>query len=84
MIYTSVKKNIEGDFMATLNTAILQLLVCPVSKCRLDFDENKQKLKSKSAGVCFPVQMGVPLLILSESEGVDDHERQSVGVLEPM
>lgn len=42
---------------------LLELLVCPLTKTRLEYDAQNQELISRAAGLAFPIKNGVPLLI---------------------
>ncbi|WP_417462627.1 Trm112 family protein [Kordiimonas sp.] len=46
---------------------LLEILVCPVTKMRLDYDAEKQELISKSAGLAFPIRDGIPILLADEA-----------------
>lgn len=46
---------------------LLELLVCPVTKTRLEYDAEKQELISKAAGLAFPIVKGVPVMLPDEA-----------------
>ena len=46
-----------------MDTRLLELLVCPVTKGRLEFDREKQELISRSARLAYPVRDGIPILL---------------------
>ena len=50
-----------------MNEALLALLVCPLTRTRLRWDEEAQELVSEAAGLAFPVRDGVPVLIVEEA-----------------
>jgi uncharacterized protein YbaR (Trm112 family) len=50
---------------------ILQILVCPLTKTPLEFDENAQELVSKSAKLAYPVRNGIPVLIVDEARNIN-------------
>lgn len=41
---------------------LLELLVCPLTKTRLVYDEQAGELISRAAGLAFPIRDGVPLM----------------------
>lgn len=45
----------------------LELLVCPVTKTSLDYDEKNQELISRAARLAYPIKNGVPHLLPSEA-----------------
>ena len=51
----------------TLDSRLLERLVCPVTRTRLHFDNATQELISDAAGLAFPVRDGVPVLLIEEA-----------------
>jgi uncharacterized protein YbaR (Trm112 family) len=49
----------------------LELLVCPVTKSSLDYDEKNQELISRAARLAYPIKNGVPHLLPSEARRLD-------------
>ena len=49
----------------------LELLVCPVTRTSLDYDEKNQELISRAARVAYPIKNGVPHLLPSEARRLD-------------
>jgi uncharacterized protein YbaR (Trm112 family) len=47
--------------------ALLSVLVCPVIRTALRWDEERQELVSDAAGVAYPVRDGVPVLLIEEA-----------------
>lgn len=54
---------------------LLELLVCPLTKTRLEYDAANQELISRAAGLAFPIRNGVPLLIADAARSLDDDRR---------
>ena len=50
-----------------MNEALLGLLVCPVTRAPLEWDEDRQELVSKAAGVAYPVRDGVAVMLIEEA-----------------
>lgn len=46
---------------------LLELLVCPVTKTRLEFDADKAELISRVAGLAYPIRDGIPIMLASEA-----------------
>ena len=57
-----------------MDTRLLELLVCPVTKGPLEFDREKQELISRSARLAYPVRDGIPVLLETEARTLDDDE----------
>lgn len=51
---------------------LLELLVCPITKASLAYDEERQELISRSARLAYPIRRGVPHLVPSEARSLDD------------
>ncbi len=51
----------------TVDPEILKIIVCPLTKSKLYYDEENQELISKEANLAFPVKDGIPILLLDEA-----------------
>ena len=50
-----------------MDTRLLELLVCPVTKARLTYDEAAQELVSPAAGLAYPIRDGIPIMLPEEA-----------------
>jgi uncharacterized protein len=50
-----------------VDSKLLEMLVCPVTKGPLTFDRDKQELISKSARLAYPVRDGIPVMLEEEA-----------------
>jgi uncharacterized protein YbaR (Trm112 family) len=57
-----------------MDTKLLELLVCPVTKGPLLFDRERQELISRSARLAYPIRDGIPVLLEHEARTLDDDE----------
>ena len=57
-----------------MDTRLLELLVCPITKGPLEFDQAKQELVSRSARLAYPVRDGIPILLENEARPLTDEE----------
>jgi uncharacterized protein YbaR (Trm112 family) len=57
-----------------MDTRLLELLVCPVTKGQLQYDRESQELVSRSARLAYPVRDGIPILLESEARTLSDEE----------
>ncbi len=46
---------------------LLAILVCPVTRTPLRWDEARQELVSEAAGLAYPVRDGVPVMLVEEA-----------------
>jgi hypothetical protein len=51
---------------------LLEILVCPVTKGRLEYDRDRQELISRAAGLAYPIRDGIAVLLESEARRLDD------------
>jgi hypothetical protein len=57
-----------------MDTKLLELLVCPVTKGPLEHDRQKQELISKSARLAYPIRDGIPVMLEVEARTLTDEE----------
>ena len=57
-----------------MDTKLLALLVCPVTKGTLEYDREKQELVSKSARLAYPIRDGLPVMLETEARTLSDAE----------
>ena len=67
-----------------MDTKLLELLVCPVTKGPLDFDGEKQELLSRSARLAYPVRDGIAVLLESEARVLSDEELELLPARTPL
>ena len=57
-----------------MDTKLIELLVCPVTKGPLTLDAVRQELISKSARLAYPIREGIPILRELEARTLSDEE----------
>lgn len=57
-----------------MDSSLLELLVCPVSKTNLLYNKEKQELISLAARLAYPVRQGIPIMLSDEARILDDVE----------
>lgn len=57
-----------------MDSRLLDLLVCPVSKTNLFYDKDTQELISLAAKLAYPVRQGIPIMLSDEARVLDDVE----------
>lgn len=62
------------NYHRRMDTKLLELLVCPVTKGPLEYDREKQELISRSARLAYPVRDGLPVLLENEARTLTDEE----------
>lgn len=53
---------------------LLELLVCPATKTRLEYDAARQELISRAAGLAYPIRDGVPLMVAETARPLGDDD----------
>ena len=54
----------------SLDPFLLEVLVCPVTRTKLVYDEAAQELISEAAGLAYPVREGVPVMLAEEARAL--------------
>lgn len=57
-----------------LDPRLLEILVCPVTHGRLDYDRARRELVSREAGLAYPVRDGVPIMLPEEARALGGDE----------
>ena len=59
-----------------IDEALLEKLVCPISRTRLRYDREAGELISDEAGLAYPVRDGTPVLLVEEARRIGPAEGQ--------
>ncbi len=57
-----------------MDKKLLEILVCPVTKGPLIYDEKNQELISKSARLAYPIRDGIPVMLEDEARSLSTEE----------
>jgi uncharacterized protein YbaR (Trm112 family) len=57
-----------------VDSKLLEILVCPVTKGPLVYDKDKQELISKSARLAYPIRDGIPVMLEDEARRLEPSE----------
>jgi len=57
-----------------MNTELLESLVCPITKGRLEYNKENQELISYQARLAFPIRDGFPVLLENEARELNADE----------
>ena len=63
-----------NDDGAGVDPKLLEILVCPITKGPLTYDEAAQELISKEAGLAYPIRDGIPVMLIDEADVADEAE----------
>jgi uncharacterized protein len=69
---TSLPKSTPADRPAdSVDPKLLEILVCPLTKCALEYDAEKQELISRAAKLAYPIRDGIPIMLPEEARRID-------------
>ncbi|HRK56617.1 MAG TPA: Trm112 family protein [Burkholderiaceae bacterium] len=57
-----------------MDSRLLDILVCPLTKGPLRYDKARQELISNSARLAYPIREGIPIMLESEARVLDDDD----------
>jgi uncharacterized protein YbaR (Trm112 family) len=60
-----------------IDKKLLSILVCPVSKAPLEYNEENQELICKASGLAYPVRDDIPVMLESEARQLSGDEKLS-------
>ena len=55
-----------------IDTKLLEILVCPLTKGPLHYDRGKQELVSRDAKLAYPIRDGIPIMLVDEARELAD------------
>ena len=53
------------------NKDLLKIIVCPISKEKLVYDEKDNALIAKKSKLSYPIKDGIPIMIIEEAKRID-------------
>lgn len=56
----------------SVDPKLLEILVCPLTKGPLRYDDERQELISEQAGLAYPIRDGIPIMLIDEARKLDD------------
>ena len=55
-----------------IDPKLLEILVCPLTKGRLEYDAERQELISPQAKLAYPIRDGIPIMLPEEARPLTD------------
>jgi uncharacterized protein len=55
----------------SVDPKLLEILVCPLTKCPLEYDAEHQELISRAAKLAYPIRDGIPIMLPEEARRID-------------
>ena len=56
-----------------VDSKLLEILVCPLTKGTLTFNESTQELISQKAQLAYPIRDGIPIMLADEARQLKDN-----------
>lgn len=60
------------EHAADVDPKLLEILVCPLTKGRLEYDRDAQELISREARLAYPIRDGIPVMLPEEARRIED------------
>ncbi len=54
-----------------MDSRLLEILVCPLTKSKLEYDRAANELISRKAGLAFRIEDGIPIMLVEEARKLD-------------
>lgn len=64
----------DAPYVAEVDPRLLEVLVCPVTHGKLDYDRTRGELVSRSARLAYPIRDGVPIMLPEEARTLAEGE----------
>lgn len=61
-----------------MDSKLLEILVCPITKGNLTYDRNRQELLSQGAGLAYPIRDGIPIMLEDEARRLSPEELEAL------
>ena len=55
-----------------IDSKLLEILVCPLTKGPLEYDRAQRELISRKAGLAYPVRDGIPIMLPDEARRLEE------------
>ena len=56
---------------SSVDPKLLEILVCPLTKCTLEYDRERQELVSRAAKLAYPIRDGIPIMLPEEARKIE-------------
>jgi len=55
-----------------MDAKLLEILVCPICKAKVEYDKSNQELICHKCKLAFPIDDGIPVMLIDEARNLDD------------
>ena len=67
-----------------IDKRLLSILVCPVTKAPVEYDQDKDELICRASGLAYPVRDGIPVMLEAEARTLSDEELEQLPERTPL
>jgi uncharacterized protein len=60
------------EISSTIDPKLLEILVCPLTKGPLVYDNAAQELISEQAHLAYPIRDGIPIMLVDEARRIEN------------
>ena len=61
----------QGQSSTRVDPKLLEILVCPITKGVLEYDQAAQELISRAAKLAYPIRDGIPIMLPEEARPIE-------------
>ncbi len=61
----------ETSAPVPVDPRLLEILVCPLTRQKLEYDRVRNELVSRAAGLAYPIRDGIPIMLPEEARPLD-------------
>ena len=61
-----------GERASGVDPRLLEILICPVTRQKLEYDRTANELISRKAGLAYPIRDGLPIMLEEEARQLPD------------
>ena len=61
----------EQSSTGKVDPRLLEILVCPLTRTRLEYDAAHHELISRAAGLAYPIRDGIPIMLPDEARKLE-------------
>lgn len=59
------------------DTKLLEILVCPATKAKLEYDAERQELICLASNLAYPIRDGIPVMLEEEARQISLDEKET-------
>ncbi len=59
------------------DTKLLEILACPVTKAKLEYDNEKEELVCLASNLAYPIRDGIPVMLEEEARQISLEEKEA-------